>query len=297
MGKELVTYLSHVNTERVREDFRRLRRESGNRRTVLLYHEKISGIRSGGDSGGVSGGESGGGNARDSADLPDPCYRFTMDILEQMEYPALGESLYGNVHFPLFAYWRKHLRGDGIDHLWFVEYDVAFTGSWDYLFDYFEDSDADLIASHIQRYDEHPGWPWWRIEHPRETLPRDDRIRSFNPIYRLSSKALAFLDKAFRKGWKGHHEVTIPTLLHNNGFSLLDFGNRGTFVDDALENFYYSYSLRNIFKGLGTMRHRPVFKRPGLLKNTLYHPVKPERGEGKLAAAGYYLRKLFSSYF
>lgn len=281
MAKELVVYLSHLKTDRIIKDFYRLQKTGGDRRTVFMYH-KMNSIEMP-DAAGF----------KDSENLPDSHYLFTTEILNRMMFPTLGDTMYGHVHFPLFEYYSKYC-GKENDYIWFIEYDVAFTGEWNYLFDYFRESDADFIASHIETYDENPDWHRWKLEHPYDFIPKNKRVRSYNPIYRLSSQALEFLDKRFRDGWKGHNEVTFPTLLYNNGYELLDFGNRGAFTRKETENFYYSYPIRFFPSYVGTMRYRPVFKKAGMLKNTLYHPVKPETGRGRISAMRYYFRNIMS---
>jgi len=88
-------------------------------------------------------------------------------------------------------------------------------------------------------------------------------IKSFNPIYRLSNSALQHLDTAFQNGWGGHHEVSIPSVLHHLGLKIQDFGGVGSFVPRGCKyRFYNSESMW--FKPLSA----------GDRKNYLYHPVK-----------------------
>src|SRR5699024_9313052 len=108
-----------------------------------------------------------------------------------------------------------------------------------------------------------------------------ERIRSFNPIYRISREAVKFLERAFMSGWKGHYETTFPTLLYHNGFQLLDFGGDGDFANQR-NNFYISRNTRRGELYTGTMRYRPAMEAAGFRKNMLYHPVKCESGLGLL---------------
>jgi len=86
----------------------------------------------------------------------------------------------------------------------------------------------------------------------------------------------------------GHLEVLIPTLLHNNGFELEDFGGSGKFCQKENINRNYIGSDNNTNGELnhGTMRYRPHQIYLGLRKNMLYHPIKPANETVK-----YYLKR------
>src|SRR5699024_1361563 len=82
-------------------------------------------------------------------------------------------------------------------------------------------------------------------------------------------------------GWEGHYETSFTTLLHHNGYQLLDFGGVGNFTVPH-NNFYISRHSRWGELYTGTMRYRPVMKVAGLRKNLLYHLVKNKSGLGFL---------------
>lgn len=200
---------------------------------------------------------------------------FDDDVLSSLNYFPLGFTLVpGSNHFPLLKFYLSHPH---YDYYWCIEDDVEFSGDWKSFFEDFSSIDTDFISSHIRRYKEEPEWPWWpTLAHPYTVIPQEQRIRSFNPIYRISRQALELLHKALLSKWCGHHEVLIPTLLYESGFSIQDFGGKGEFVPEGLENKFYSENTPNK-RGIlsdGTMRWRPVFEKTGNLKNKLYHPVK-----------------------
>jgi hypothetical protein len=124
-------------------------------------------------------------------------------------------------------------------------------------------------------------------------------LRSFNIIYRITNRALHFLDRELTRGWYGHHETLVVTLLHKHGFRLLDLGGNGPFVDPTLPNaFYTSPNSRDgmLFEESGdsTIRWRPPMLKPGRLPGKLYHPVKsgiwqqgsPARKHAKIEETG-----------
>lgn len=202
-------------------------------------------------------------------------YPFTYDCLSGLNYIALHENLVpGSTHFPLLYF---YLSNPDFDYYWFVEDDVRFTGQWLTLFSDFYSNDSDFISSHLRYLVEEPEWVWWdALWHPKEVIPIEKRVRSFNPIYRISNRALKFIHMSLCDGWCGHHEVVIATLLMQNGFHISDFGGDGKFVSEECRNRYYTSRGPNAIGALdlGTMRYRPVFTEPGPLLNKLYHPIK-----------------------
>ncbi|MCC5935940.1 MAG: DUF3405 domain-containing protein [Lunatimonas sp.] len=202
-------------------------------------------------------------------------FAFNNEVLTALNYFPLGFTLVpGSNHFPLLKFYLSH---PNYDYYWCIEEDVDFSGDWRAFFDAFSSVDADFISSHIRRYQDEPEWPWWSaLAHPYFVIPQKQRIRSFNPIYRISRAGLELLHKVLSSKWCGHHEVLIPTLLYESGLSISDFGGMGEFVPDGFENRFYLENTPNP-KGIlsdGTMRWRPVFEKTGSLENKLYHPVK-----------------------
>ena len=211
--------------------------------------------------------------------LPDrirslPHVVFSYDDLSILGYPMFKDTLLpGSTHFPLINFYRNN---PDYTYYWFIEHDVSYTGDWSVFFDYWGARDADFLTGHIREYASEPDWYWWGLHHPDETIPLEKRLRSFNVIYRLSNRAVAFIDEVHRKNWHGHEEELLPTLLHNSGFSLRDFGGVGKFVHSGERNRFY-IDAPDDREGLlkkGTLRWRPVFTWPGWRKNKLYHPVK-----------------------
>lgn len=198
-----------------------------------------------------------------------PHTSFSYNDISKLGYPMLKETLVpGSTHYPLLNFYRENPE---YEYYWFIEYDVVYTGNWRNFFDYWDACNADFLTCHIKKQPSKPQWAWWDLEHPEETIELEKRVSSFNTIYRLSNEAIAFIDQKHREYWRGHEEVLIATLLHNNGFSLRDFGGSGKFVlPDDLNKFYID-GAANKDK---SMRWRPSFERPGRGKNKLYHPVK-----------------------
>jgi hypothetical protein len=202
-------------------------------------------------------------------------YLFSNESLSKLNYRMIGPSVVpGHVGFPALQFFRDN---PDFDYYWVIEYDVRFSGNWHFFFEFFRDAKQDFLACHLRDHADEPDWPWWSLHHPRKSIPLSQRLRCFNPIYRASNASLSFLDESLGDGWCGHNEVIWPTLLHHNGFTIMDIGGKGRFTPSGMEESFYteSESTNNGALDSGTMRYRPSFWRVGREKNKLYHPVKP----------------------
>jgi len=255
-SNQVFLFLSHSATACVVREYRNIRRtteEMGN--SFFLYHKR-----------------------RNDAPVGLPgqeLYFFSDESLSKLNYPMTGPSFFpGHVHFPLLQFFRDH---PDFDYYWFIENDVRFSGDWRFFFDYFKDTKQDFLTCHVRDHVDEPDFPLWSLDHPGKSIPLSERLRSFNPIYRLSNAALSFLDQSLSGGWRGHHEVLFPTLLHHNGFTIMDVGGQGRFTPPSLKHNFHTEFKSNSGDMLdcGTMRYRPSSWRVGPEKNKLYHPVKP----------------------
>jgi len=201
-------------------------------------------------------------------------HKFTNRDLNNIGFPMFRETIVpGSAHFPVMAFRRRY---PVYDFYWVIEYDVRFRGNWKKLFGHYQTSRADLLTCHIRQYHQEPDWCWWSLRHPDKDISLQERYRSFNPIYRISASALAFIDRLHQEGWVGHYEELLPTLLFHHGYHLQDMGGTGIFVKTGDRNRFYidsPESRRGRLKK-GTMRYRPSFTKPGWRWNKLYHPVK-----------------------
>jgi Protein of unknown function (DUF3405) len=202
-------------------------------------------------------------------------YLFSNESLSRLNYRMIGPSFSpGHTNFPLLQFFRDH---PDFDYYWLIENDVRFSGDWNVFFDTFKDTKQDFLTCHVRAHADEPDWPWWSLHHPRKSIPLPERLRSFNPIHRLSKASLSFLHQSLSDGWCGHNEVLWPTLLHHSGFTIMDIGGKGRFTPSSMKDNFYTESESNGAGSLnsGTMRFTPFFWRVGPEKDKLYHPVKP----------------------
>jgi hypothetical protein len=198
------------------------------------------------------------------------------DLFMRLPYPRFeGLGISYHTHFPILDFYLSH---KDYDYYWAIEFDVRYTGDWGSFLRSFRSFDYDFIASHIRRFSEEPHWYWWdTLHHPSKTIDRNQFVRSFNVIFRISNRALEYIHRAQLDGWRGHNEVSLPTLLLHGGYKIMDFGGDGEFTLPGLTNTAYtSHGLRNgLLNPFCTMRWRPSRGRAGFRRNKIYHPVKP----------------------
>lgn len=203
-------------------------------------------------------------------------FPFTNDILKSMGYSAIGKELLpGNNHFPLLKFYQENPE---YDFYWLIEDDVNYNGNWsDFFYFFLKFSSTDFLSSHMHDFYEKPNWYWWNtLSHSNKTILSQHKVCSFNPIYRLSNRALAYLHNQLKDGWKGHHEVLIPTLLKQGGFNIQDFGGTGQYVaENCINRFYKIIEINQHEQLFGySMRFKPNISHAEITEKLLYHPVK-----------------------
>lgn len=213
-------------------------------------------------------------------EIPEQLHGYNYHAFNFQELKDLDLPLYtshsivpGNTHLPLIDFYKKN---PAYKYYWVIENDVRFAGNWKTFFDRVNPYTEDYLTTHVRWYHEEPQWPRWELKHPEKEIKSTQRLRAFNPIYRLSNNALAYLIEEFEKGCWGHYEMTFPTLIYHSSFKMMDMGGDSVFTPDALRYKIYTSHTRDK-KNLndGTFRFRPPYFIYGLKRNHLYHPVKP----------------------
>jgi hypothetical protein len=252
-------FLTHHRSPRIRRHFERLVRESSH---LVTWHFVYSA-----DTG-----------ARPRAAFP---YADPADVLAG-RYRAMVRNggVYGGYLDVLFV---PVLRALPSDHVWLIEYDVDYSGSWDELFGEFGDNDADLLTTALMYKSEDPDWPHWRTAHTPEWVPEDHLVRSLNPVMRVSQRLLnTYAVTLTDEEWGGTYEYTLSTVAVLSGARVEDLGNQGSFTPLGRAGRIYSGRSPSGTSEDLTFRFRPVrpryfhespdaFEQPHML----YHPVKP----------------------
>lgn len=191
---------------------------------------------------------------------------FSSDILFSMGYMPLGDSLIpGSCHFPLLKFYLSH---PDYNYYWLIEDDVYFSGNWSSLFDFYNQDVTDMLSTRIRKLEDAPQWEWWySLNSGHDMVKREDLVSSFNPIYRLSQRALQCIHKSLLNGWRGHAEVVISTILKHYGLSIKDIGGTGRFTPNGKEDLFYKDETHS-HVALIIQDIRP---------NTIYHPLKQKK--------------------
>jgi len=214
---------------------------------------------------------------RDAKPIDPAILREAHWIFSEQELAGLGyyvptgvPLIPGGNHWPVIRF-SQH---NNYDYYWNIEYDVRFAGDWKDFFSHFSKAKDDFITSHIRKYKQETYWYYWStLSHPELKIDQKQYLRSFNPIYRISNRALQYIDQMHKQRWRGHHEALIATLLHQGRFSLRDFGGTGRFVHLGERNLFYIDSI-NAKLCDGSMRYRPEIESTQGYYNKLVHPVK-----------------------
>lgn len=195
--------------------------------------------------------------------LSERVHCFSSDILYTMGYMPIGDSLVpGSCHFAILNFYLAH---PGYDYYWKIEDDVHFSGNWSKLLEHYINDDAGMLSAHIKTMKETPQWDWWySLNTGGDRIEEEDMVCAFNPICRLSRRALQCVHESLLRGWRGHAEVVVSTILNHNGFSIKDIGGIGRFVPEGEEDLFYTDET-----------HSHIALRPQIIRpDTIYHPVK-----------------------
>lgn len=179
----------------------------------------------------------------------------------------------GNSHTIMLDFFKIH---SDFDYFWFIEYDVRFSGNWSTFFSFFQNKDEDFISSHILNFEENPEWSHWNdLFLMNLDLNENDRLSSFNPICRLSYRALALLEERCSLGDYGHLEVLLPTLFKYYKLNIKDLGGMGRYTYKVSPNLFYQNYMAENNENICTHRFRPMVKKEEIkIANKIYHPVK-----------------------
>jgi len=184
--------------------------------------------------------------AADDEPLPEGCFP---DIVvrpsdaerllpQRVAYAARSGDWTGSADRFSFPAMAGPLRG--FEHIWFLEYDVDYSGDWSEFFRSVRGLPGDYAATHLRRRADDPDWPHWRSFEPDPRIDSAGHLASFHPIARFSRRLIdSHVHAVEREGWAGHTEALYPTLAASRGLSVVDIGGYGPFVPDGWTDRHY----------------------------------------------------------
>jgi len=273
VSDQAIVFLTHVQSERVFDHFRRLRKETtGLLSTVLCIHypnqwqsftnRALTKIRP------------------STKTIPSPHIRVDVKsgvrLLPNRFSQMQKRGGWFNNGFSDLCYMPALVNEQLLryEYVWLVENDVDYAGNWRDFFLSKMESSADLIAAYIRARvpdDDWYHWSWFRA--PPEVLFAH-HTQSFLAIARFSRRLLSLYVDAVRNDlWEGHTEALFPTIARYHGFTISDLAP-GAFCPEQWLGT--SHGCGKQFDWAPTMQRAYFHEQPMLFleRNVLYHPVK-----------------------
>jgi hypothetical protein len=163
------------------------------------------------------------------------------------------------------------------EHVWFVEYDVDYSGNWGDFFRRAASYQGDLLGTHMRTRSEQPDFDhWFWYEQP--DWVKVEAVRGFFPISRFSKPMIqTLLTEMEKPGWKGHFELVYPTLARACGLTIGDLGDRGSFTPPEREQQNYVRGERtHMFRPPRSFQYFGDDQRRYRHRDRIYHPIKTE---------------------
>lgn len=129
---------------------------------------------------------------------------------------ASGRIVPGNVDLVVLA---VHRRFPAWRHLVAAEYDVFLPGGFAALRAAEAASEADLVACQPRRPEDDPGWVHWRAAAPGARDAGAPLSAMLFPLARWSARLFDALEAGYRDGWRGHYEVSVPSIAAARGLA------------------------------------------------------------------------------
>ncbi|MGK2876455.1 MAG: hypothetical protein ACSLEW_12580 [Nocardioides sp.] len=159
----------------------------------------------------------------------------------------------GNVDWLMLSVAAHH---PDYDHIWWIEDDVRYSGSWRRLFRTLRFREADLLTTHLRARADDETWHWW----PEADTPATTEYAAFMPFGRISRPGIDAVERAYAEGWRGHAESFVPTAVAHAGLIL-----------DDITDFYTADSFR----------FRPFHLPAQVGGKLLWHPVRSPRSQAR----------------
>lgn len=171
-----------------------------------------------------------------------------------------------NTYYMLYEFYLLHKE---YDYYWAIEDDVYFTGNWTNLFNYYKNTNYDLICSHYYTSVSYP----WSYQHLDNILQKPYFTENtfgltFLPVARLSNNLI---------------NTIITSDLYYNCFQEIQVGSiirRFNFSIDLMENFHIDWSEPHAINrgscSWGGYSNEIIKNSFLCINNIIVHPIKKE---------------------
>lgn len=155
----------------------------------------------------------------------------------KLYYSENDKTMLFQTHYVLLDFCEKY--NYEYDYVWLIEDDVLMSrNSWDQLFKYFENDDADFISSHISPLN--TSWINNSLLLKDFQFNKDKQLlQSFNPIFRISKRAVKKVVEYYKTGNNAFFEFGIVNIVNDAGYVIEDFGGEGSYVKPKNINKWY----------------------------------------------------------
>lgn len=174
--------------------------------------------------------------------------------LFRTRHPNIIKRYQGNSCWPIFNFLEKH----NYEYIYFTEYDCIFTGNYKNIFsiDY---EKYDIIFQ--SKPTNIPLFWWWTDREIYAILTEKEHCKHvlFNHYLVKSNVFLQLKNYMLNKGWYGHYEMIIPTMIEYYNFKY----------------DYFSRYFKSVLTSWDKEFEEYMDKHDNILEqNTFYHPIK-----------------------
>ncbi len=187
------------------------------------------------------------------------------------------KTLRGNPDLALMRFFRGN---PNFDYYWVIEYDVRFTGNWGTFLDELSKSSADLLCSHVTKFQQSPNWMHWKtFSAGTMEIETAHQLRGFLVFSRFSNRLIRSIDECCQSGWTGHNEVLWPTIAAFKGMLIEEIGGVSDFVPAKRKGKYYASAMLPLGIFVSTLAAWPLYSEKSNFlisspRDILWHPVK-----------------------
>jgi hypothetical protein len=278
MSDQAIVFLTHVQSDRVFNHFRRLRDETNGLLSALLCIHDTTQLQPFGQRALAK-------FQRSAKNIPAPYIVIDVEsgarVLPIRFAQMQRRGAWYNAGFLDLCYVPAFLSEQLLHYkyVWFVENDVDYAGNWRDFFLCTMGSSADLLGAYLyarQLGDEWYHWSWFQT--PQE-VSFNHHTSSLLCIARFSRRLVSlYVDAVRNDQWQGHPEALFPTIARHHGLTISDFG-WGAFCPEQWRDKNYRlgpHGTDGTFNDAPTVQTAYFHEEPlrFLERNVLYHPVK-----------------------